>query len=46
MEAFDIVGYLLGLAATVGYLRAQMSDLRDDIKEVKARLEDLDDKIK
>jgi len=40
MEGFDIIGYLLGIAAAVGYMRAQLRSIEKDIAELKGQIKD------
>jgi len=40
MEGFDIIGYLLGIAAAVGYMRAQLRSIEKDIAELKKQIKD------
>lgn len=44
MEGFDIVGYLLGIAAAVGYMRAQLRSVEKDLDDLDKRVEKLEDK--
>jgi outer membrane murein-binding lipoprotein Lpp len=43
MMGFDVSGYLLGMAATIGYLRARIRDIADDVKELNKKIERLED---
>lgn len=40
----DLLTVLFGASGAIGYLKAQMANLRDELREIKRRIRELEDK--